>query len=48
MMTGQVTAIDLMSDDKLTLDGDVEKLSEFSELLDKFNLNFPIVTPRDV
>ncbi|MBW1642891.1 MAG: MBL fold metallo-hydrolase [Deltaproteobacteria bacterium] len=48
MMTGQVTAIDLMSDEKLTLDGDVEKLMEFSELLDKFNQNFPIVTPRNV
>jgi len=48
MMTGQVTAMDLLSEGKLVLDGDVEKLAEFSELLDKFNLNFPIVTPRDV
>jgi alkyl sulfatase BDS1-like metallo-beta-lactamase superfamily hydrolase len=48
MMTGHVKAIDLMSDNKLTLDGDVEKLAEFSELIDKFNQNFPIVTPRNI
>jgi len=48
MMTGHIKAIDLMSDNRLTLDGDVEKLVEFSELIDKFNQNFPIVTPRDV
>jgi alkyl sulfatase BDS1-like metallo-beta-lactamase superfamily hydrolase len=46
MMTGQIKALDLITDGKLTLEGDAAKLMEFSELLDKFNRNFPIVTPQ--
>ena len=47
LMTGVANAADLMTAGKLVMDGDMAALMDFSDLLDQFNQNFPIVTPRD-
>ena len=47
MMTGRANAAGLISNGRLVLEGDGAKLVEFSTLLDKFDRNFPIVTPRN-
>jgi alkyl sulfatase BDS1-like metallo-beta-lactamase superfamily hydrolase len=46
LMTGLITAADLFTEDKLVLEGDLERLLEFAGLFDQFNPFFPIVTPR--
>ena len=46
LMTGLITAADLISENRLVLEGDLEMLLEFAGLLDQFNPFFPIVTPR--
>jgi alkyl sulfatase BDS1-like metallo-beta-lactamase superfamily hydrolase len=46
MMSGRVSAVDLITDGRLELEGDGAKLAEFSGLLDQFDRDFPIVTPR--
>jgi alkyl sulfatase BDS1-like metallo-beta-lactamase superfamily hydrolase len=46
LMTGLTSAADLMAAGRLVPGGEVTALAEFSGLLDQFNQNFPIVTPR--
>jgi alkyl sulfatase BDS1-like metallo-beta-lactamase superfamily hydrolase len=46
LMSGLVTAAELISQNRLVLEGDLEMLLEFAGLLDQFNPFFPIVTPR--
>ncbi len=46
LMTGLITAADLIAEGRLVLEGDLEILLEFAGLLDQFNPFFPIVTPR--
>jgi alkyl sulfatase BDS1-like metallo-beta-lactamase superfamily hydrolase len=46
LMSGLSTAAELISQNRLVLEGDVGILLEFASLLDQFNPFFPIVTPR--
>ena len=48
MMTGHASAVDLVAEGKLDLEGDVAALGDFAGLFDQFNRVFPIVTPRDM
>jgi len=45
LMLGLKTAMDLLSDNAMQIDGDAEALATFSGLFDQFNPRFPIVTP---
>jgi alkyl sulfatase BDS1-like metallo-beta-lactamase superfamily hydrolase len=47
-MAGLITVADLFSEDKLVIEGDLERLLEFTGLFDQFNPFFPIVTPREM
>ncbi len=44
LMSGLTTAAELLSEDRLVLEGDLERLLEFAGLLDQFNPFFPIIT----
>ncbi|MDZ7669900.1 MAG: alkyl sulfatase dimerization domain-containing protein [Gammaproteobacteria bacterium] len=46
MIMGLTTAADLMGDGALQVDGSLEALATLSELFDRFERRFPIVTPR--
>jgi alkyl sulfatase BDS1-like metallo-beta-lactamase superfamily hydrolase len=46
LMSGLISATDLIAESRLVLEGDLEVLLEFAGLLDQFNPFFPIVTPR--
>ncbi|MCJ7832914.1 MAG: SCP2 sterol-binding domain-containing protein, partial [Deltaproteobacteria bacterium] len=47
LMTGLMTAADLISEGRLAVEGDLAMLLEFAGLFDQFNPFFPIVTPRE-
>ena len=46
MIMGLTTAVDLISDGRLVLDGSLQALAQLGELFDRFERRFPIVTPR--
>ncbi len=46
MMLGLTTAVDLIADGNLALDGNLAALAELGNLFDQFPRRFPIVTPR--
>ncbi|MCZ6618099.1 MAG: MBL fold metallo-hydrolase [Gammaproteobacteria bacterium] len=46
MMMGLTTAVDLIADGNLALDGDLTALADLGNLFDEFPRRFPIVTPR--
>ncbi len=46
LMSGLVTAADLISANRLVVEGDLSMLVDFANLFDQFNPFFPIVTPR--
>ncbi|MFU8817877.1 MAG: alkyl sulfatase dimerization domain-containing protein, partial [Pseudomonadales bacterium] len=48
MIMGLTTAIDLIGDGRLALDGSLEALAQLGDLFDRFERRFPIVTPRAV
>ena len=48
MMLGLTTAVDLIADGNLALDGNLASLAELSNLFDQFPRRFPIVTPRPI
>ena len=47
LMTGLITVADLFAEDRLVIEGNLERLLEFTGLFDQFNPFFPIVTPRE-
>ncbi|MBW2624053.1 MAG: MBL fold metallo-hydrolase [Deltaproteobacteria bacterium] len=48
MMFGLTKAADLITEGKLTLEGDAAAINDLMGLFDQFNRFFPIVTPRDM
>jgi alkyl sulfatase BDS1-like metallo-beta-lactamase superfamily hydrolase len=46
LMSGLVTAVDLISENRLKVEGDLSMLVDFANLFDQFNPFFPIVAPR--
>lgn len=46
MMMGLSTATDLIADGRLKVDGSLQALASMSDLFDRFDRRFPIVTPR--
>lgn len=46
LITGLITAAELISASRLIVEGDLSKLIDFADLFDQFNPFFPIVTPR--
>jgi len=46
LMLGVTNAVDLMSSQALSIEGDVGALSSLGEMFDSFSRRFPIMTPR--
>jgi alkyl sulfatase BDS1-like metallo-beta-lactamase superfamily hydrolase len=46
LMSGLITAAELISANRLIVEGDLSMLVDFADLFDQFNPFFPIVTPR--
>jgi alkyl sulfatase BDS1-like metallo-beta-lactamase superfamily hydrolase len=47
LLMGQAEAATLLENQRLTIDGDAERLLALRELFDQFPRRYPLVTPRD-